>query len=214
MPVNIHIVDGCPFSRDGLVRILESGGNINFPCKNGNFDLSRNDNGNPEIDILIIRMYFYDVISESEIFRNAVLNNQLKKILIIDRFTAGLFSLLKDRRIYGLLPTESLPGEIRKSINFAMKQKLYISPEFSHLVNKELNGSDNSIFVLSTKEKEVLKLITSGYYSSQAAERLGICIRTVNTHRQNIMNKLELFNVADLTKYAILNGLTKLKIED
>ncbi|MGC8782546.1 MAG: response regulator transcription factor, partial [Anaerolineae bacterium] len=60
---------------------------------------------------------------------------------------------------------------------------------------------------LTTREREVLKLIAEGYSSPEIAERLVISPRTVETHRANIMRKLELRSTADLIRYAIRHGL-------
>ncbi len=63
---------------------------------------------------------------------------------------------------------------------------------------------------LTKREKEVLCLVAEGHTNRQVAERLGIKIKTVETHRANIMNKLALRNLAQLVKYAIREGMVKL----
>ena len=59
--------------------------------------------------------------------------------------------------------------------------------------------------------EETLKLLAEGYRSKEIAELLCISVKTVNTHRNNIMNKLDLHNSAALTTYAIEKGLVDLK---
>ena len=63
---------------------------------------------------------------------------------------------------------------------------------------------------LSAREREVLRLLTGGSRSPCIADELGICIATVEVHRRNIMRKLGLHCVADLTRYAVRQGLTSL----
>lgn len=65
---------------------------------------------------------------------------------------------------------------------------------------------------LSKREKEVVQFVAKGYKSREVAEALGITVKTVETHRTNIMNKLALRNVAQLVIYAIQKGL--LSVED
>ncbi|MCG3117754.1 MAG: response regulator transcription factor [Candidatus Manganitrophus sp. SA1] len=65
---------------------------------------------------------------------------------------------------------------------------------------------------LSKREKEVLCLVADGHTNRQVAERLGIKIKTVETHRANIMNKLALRNLSQLVKYAIREGFVKLEM--
>ena len=61
---------------------------------------------------------------------------------------------------------------------------------------------------LGRREREVLQHLAGGQTSAQIAENLGIATGTVEVHRRNIMRKLDLHNVAELTKYAIREGLT------
>lgn len=60
---------------------------------------------------------------------------------------------------------------------------------------------------LTPKERGVLQLVAEGHSSKEAADRLGVSLKTIETHRTNIMRKLKLRNVACLTRYAILHGL-------
>jgi two-component system NarL family response regulator len=63
---------------------------------------------------------------------------------------------------------------------------------------------------LAPREREVLQLIAEGHSSRDVARRLHISAQTVETHRRNIMQKLDLHSVADLTRYAIREGITPL----
>lgn len=65
--------------------------------------------------------------------------------------------------------------------------------------------------VLGPREREVLQLLAEGLSSSEIAARMGLSTSTVETHRRNIMRKLDLHGVADLTKYAVREGLTSLE---
>jgi len=74
-------------------------------------------------------------------------------------------------------------------------------------------AADSSVFsILSSRERQVLQLLAEGRNSKQVAISLDVSAKTVATDRQNIMRKLGIFNVPDLTKYAIQEGLTSLHI--
>ena len=74
------------------------------------------------------------------------------------------------------------------------------------------NSSQPSVFsVLSPREREVLQLMAEGRTTSQIAGLLHVSVKTVETHRQQIMHKLKIHSVAELTKYAIREGLTSLE---
>ena len=74
-------------------------------------------------------------------------------------------------------------------------------------VQNKTEKSAESI-VLTKKEREILQLLTEGKTSKEIAAQLNIAKKTVETHRVNIMNKLDIRSVAELTKYAIRHGIT------
>ena len=95
-----------------------------------------------------------------------------------------------------------------------------LSPEVMDIVVQELdNGTNGQALaragragsVLSPREREVLQLVAEGRATKQIAAQLEITVKTVETHRRHIMGKLGLFSIAELTKYAIREGLTALE---
>lgn len=66
---------------------------------------------------------------------------------------------------------------------------------------------------ITEREKEVLRLAALGYKNKEIAEQLGVRVKTVETHRANIMNKLALRNVAELIRYAIVKGIISVDAE-
>ncbi len=72
-------------------------------------------------------------------------------------------------------------------------------------------GKKEPFAQLTTREREVLVLIAEGKSNKEIADRLGIGVRTIETHRERIMRRLNIHSVAGLTKYAIANGLISLE---
>ena len=72
-------------------------------------------------------------------------------------------------------------------------------------------GEDSAYAVLSDRQRQVLKLLTEGRTAKEIAESLDVSRKTVDSHRQNIMDKLGLDSIAALTKYAIQQGITSLE---
>lgn len=66
---------------------------------------------------------------------------------------------------------------------------------------------------LTKREKEIVSLVAEGYKNREVAEKLGISVKTVETHRANIMNKLALRNLAQLIHYAIRTGMVNIQNE-
>lgn len=104
---------------------------------------------------------------------------------------------------------EELVGAIRE----VAKGRTYITPAVTGtLLESCVEGEPEvgqSVFsVLTQREREVLQLIAEGHSTKQVARRLHISPKTVEAHRLNMMTKLDIDNVAQLTKYAIQEGLT------
>jgi DNA-binding NarL/FixJ family response regulator len=114
----------------------------------------------------------------------------------------------------GYLLKDSAFEELATAIHTVMANKSYLTQEVAHIVVKDyLEGPSNkpsAFSVLTLREREVLQLIAEGKSSRQIAEILCLSIKTVETHRQQIMHKLDLHNVADLVRYSIREGLSSL----
>ena len=106
--------------------------------------------------------------------------------------------------------------ELERAIRAVMDNKTFLSPTISGVVVDDylhrLSKADFSDSqVLSDREREVLQLMAEGNSTKQIALKLHISTKTVETHRRQIMNKLDIHTVAELTKYAIRKGLTSLE---
>lgn len=77
-------------------------------------------------------------------------------------------------------------------------------------INNQLHGEAVIISILTPRERDVLKLVAEGRSTPQIAGDLDISAKTVDTHRQHLMDKLEIRGIADLTRYAIREGIAAL----
>jgi two-component system, NarL family, response regulator NreC len=103
--------------------------------------------------------------------------------------------------------------ELVKAIHTLAEGKTYVSPSIGDVLVDDLlsgkpAGSPNAFSVLTPREREVLQLMAEGNTTRQIALQLYISPKTVEAHRLRVMNKLDIDNVAQLTKYAIQEGLT------
>jgi len=117
----------------------------------------------------------------------------------------------------GYLLKDCASQELANAITQVAGGKKYLSPEITGVVIDDFlqGGSaeeDKSVTsVLSAREREVLQLIAEGWSTKQIASHLYVSIKTIETHRRQIMKKLDLHSIADLTKYAIREGLTSVE---
>jgi DNA-binding NarL/FixJ family response regulator len=105
--------------------------------------------------------------------------------------------------------------EVVEAIHVVMEGQTYLSPAVTgslvdRAVRPATNGHPDGVRALSAREREVLRLLASGMSTKQTAHELSISVRTVETHRHHIMEKLEIDNLPGLTKYAIREGLSEL----
>ena len=115
----------------------------------------------------------------------------------------------------GYLLKSSVFSDLVRAIRSVMNGNTYLSPELTEdVVKGYLNqlevARDSTLTVLSGREREVLQLIAEGRTSKEIATALDVSVRTVETHRRQIMSKLDIHTVAGLTKLAIKEGLTSL----
>jgi DNA-binding NarL/FixJ family response regulator len=105
--------------------------------------------------------------------------------------------------------------QLARGVSAAARGHKYLSPDVTSEIIEAAFREENvhgSVYeILGPREREVLQLLAEGHTSNQIAERLGVSPSTAETHRRNIMRKLDVHNVADLTKYAIREGLTSLE---
>jgi PAS domain S-box-containing protein len=115
----------------------------------------------------------------------------------------------------GYLLKDCAQEDLAQAIRAVHSQLTFFSPGIAHsVVQNYLQQSsqhDSAIDELTPREQEVLMLLTEGLQTKQIASRCNISAKTVESHRQHIMEKLDLHSVAKLTKYAIRKGLTSLE---
>jgi DNA-binding NarL/FixJ family response regulator len=106
--------------------------------------------------------------------------------------------------------------ELLAAIRTVAQNRPYLCSSVAENVIKDYVGmtqtQTESVFsILSAREREVLQLLAEGWSTKEIAGRLDVSIKTIETHRKQIMDKLDIHSIAELTKYAIREGLTPLE---
>ena len=167
----------------------------------------------PDVVIMDVRMPHLNgieatrqIASEYPRIKVIGLSMHLEKQFVSEMLRAGASGyLLKD------CPSE----ELVMAIHAVRKGQMFLSPAVAgavvdNFVVKTATSSSAAFTVLTEREREVLQLLTEGKSVKAAADLLSLSVNTIHTHRKNIMEKLDLHSTAELTKYAIREGLTEL----
>jgi DNA-binding NarL/FixJ family response regulator len=101
--------------------------------------------------------------------------------------------------------------ELLRAIDCVMGGKCYLSPQLRGVKARDVcegvGGASSALAELTSREREVLQLIAEGNSGTEIARQLGVSARTVESHRERIMAKLDRHSIADLTRFAIRHGV-------
>jgi len=116
----------------------------------------------------------------------------------------------------GYLQKDVAFRELARAIRTVMQGRIYLSPVAAEMVvdgfvRHASEGEATNGNLLTAKEKQVLQLVAEGKSNKQIASIMDIGMKTVDTHRQHLMARLNLHSVAELTKYAIREGITSVE---
>lgn len=214
MPVNILIAEDHAIMRQGLMVLLEEQPDFRIAgqAQDGREAVELARELKPDIVIMDIDMPEKNgILATKEICSE---NPDCKVIglsmLTTNQFITGMFEV----GACGYVPKDSAFEELSAAIDSVLKGQMYLSPAVSktvltNYVSRIRSDKSSQDSILSDREKEVLQLIAEGKASKEIAPRLHVSLNTVIRHRQNIMDKLELHSVAELTRYAIREGLIR-----
>ncbi|HXX57325.1 MAG TPA: response regulator transcription factor [Thermodesulfovibrionales bacterium] len=215
MNIKVLLADDHKIVRDGLRTLLENHPEITVvgEAEDGRETVQLAQKLAPAVVIMDIAMPDLNgieatrqIISEHPHIKVVALSMHSDRRFVSEMLKAGASAyLLKDCAF----------EELVNAILTVMKNKIYLSPAIAGVVieNYIRNApkSEPSVFsLLSDREREVLQLMAEGKATKEIASHLHVSIKTVETHRMNIMTKLDIHSVAELTKYAIREGLTSL----
>jgi DNA-binding NarL/FixJ family response regulator len=214
MAAQILITDDHKLLREGLRSLLESRGfEVAGEAEDGRGAVKLARQLKPDAVIIDISMPGLNGIEaarqihqDSPRVKIIVLSMRADTRAILAAFAAGAS---------GYLLKEAAFEEMVTALGAALKGQTYISPAIAHVVvqNSVEHWSTNSRHLrhgISDRQREILQLVAEGRSSKEMAASLFVSVKTIETHRKQIMNKLHLHSVAELTKYAIREGVTSL----
>jgi two-component system, NarL family, response regulator NreC len=213
MAIKIILADDHRLMREGLRLLLETqpGIEIVAEAENGRETLQLVRKYKPDVVLMDIAMPDLNgidatrqIVSEFPKIKIIALSMHTNKKFIVEMLTAGAS---------GYLIKDSALEELSKAINTVINNRIYLSPIITSVVVEDYRVSKSPADIVSpvsltSREREVLQLIAEGKTTKEIAACLNLSVKTIETHRMQMMNKLNMHSVAELTKYAIREGIT------
>lgn len=197
-------------TREGLVRMIEGDPSLSLlgtvEQKSQLYEKAE------ELHPNVLIMDYQSKHSDDLNLMKKILGSGLSKLLIItNEDQKEHIQALLDLGIKGIVTKSCSKEEILNAIKSVSKDsRFYCNSVLDSLMDQENEKEINcDPTVLSQREFEVLKLITKGYKTSEIADELFVSVHTINSHRKNILKKLNLKSPAELIVYAIETGLVK-----
>lgn len=208
--INLLIADDHTMFLQGIISLLEQEPNITVIDKavNGIEALEIIKKGVVDFIILDISMPEMDGIELSKILKKQ--HSNVKILIVSTHSNVMIVSRLIRIGVNGYLLKNAAKEELLKAINTIASGENYFAEELEekHLSNSsKIEKQVSNLTELSSREKEILVLIAHEYNTAEIAEKTFISLNTVNTHRRNLLSKLNAKNTAGLVKYAVENGL-------
>jgi two-component system response regulator NreC len=216
MSITILLADDHKITREGLRSLLDKqdGMEVVAEAEDGRTTVSLVRELLPDVVIMDVSMPDLNGMEATRQITGELPN---VKIIALSMHSDELFvtEMLKSGAS-GYLLKDCAFEELERAIRAVVVGQTYLSPCISGVVvNGYLHGLSEADFssseVLTDREREVLQLMAEGKSTKQIALKLHISVKTVETHRRQIMDKLDIHSVAELTKYAIRKGLTSLE---
>lgn len=215
MKKRILIADDHKITRQGLRSLLESDRELEVvaEAQNGREAVELAKQCSPDVVIIDVSM---PDLNGVEATRRIISDNRNVKVIALSMHSDTLFvsEMLKSGAV-GYLLKDCAFEELLQAIKTVIDGKTYLSPSISTIVvddylHRLAKPYALEVDVLTDREREVLQLLAEGQSTKQIAIKLHVSAKTIETHRRQIMNKLDLHTVAELTKYAVRKGLTTL----
>ena len=216
MPTRILIADDHKIFREGLRTLLQNRGDIEVigEADNGRSVVGLAAELRPDVVIMDVAMPDLNGI---EATRQIMSGRAPAKVLALSMHSDSRFvTRMLQAGAQGYLLKDCAFEELALAIDTIVGDGVYLSPGVTGVVVRDyvqhLAEGDGGIAALSPREREVLQLVAEGLTTKDIAAKLHISVKTVETHRKQIMDKLEIRSVAELTKYAVREGLTSLDV--
>jgi len=212
--IKVLVADDHPVVRKGLQTCLAKQGGLRIvgEAADGDEALRKARELSPDVVLMDISMPGMNGLAVTEILRKEAPDMKVL-ILSVHSNKEYIFRVIQ-AGAHGYVSKEAPPEELLRAIESVYAGEPHFSEDIARAALSEFvntGGKKEPFAQLTAREREVLVLIAEGKGNKEIADQLGIGVRTIETHRERIMRRLNIHSVAGLTKYAIANGLIALE---
>lgn len=209
MPLRVLVAEDHQLVGDGLVALLRAAGHeVVGRAADGQSAVRLAESLHPDIAILDASMPLLNGIDASHaiqklhpVTRTIIVTVHDEEEYVLNAFRAGA---------RGYVLKKQAAADLLQAIKDVQAGEVYVSPGMSRaLVENMRNNGTTRTDHLTSREREVLQLVAEGKTSKEIASMLDVSVKTAETHRANIMNKLDIHDTAGLVRYAIRHRLVE-----
>lgn len=211
MPIKIIISDDHQLFRDGIANLLSSSPQIEIvaQAENGSEVIEKAMQLKPDIVIMDLSLPNINGVDATRI-----LNKELPKTKVLVLTMHAEKNYIKEALeagAYGYLFKDCSYDQLIEAINTVYRGKKYLSNKITEILIQDYLNKDEDLSVkgqvLTERESEILKLLAEGKTTREISNLLFVSVKTVGTHKQHILEKLQLKSNSDLIRYAIKKGI-------
>ena len=211
MPIHILIADDHGVLRAGLRALLNAEPDLEViaEASDGNDALRLASELRPDIVLLDISMPGPGGIEVTRRLKEAL--PELRVLILTAHEDESMLREAVQAGAAGYIIKRAVESELINAIHAVWRGDLYVHPAMTRALLRETSlfpvSAEPAVESLTPREIEVLRLIANGYTNGQVAKELNLSVRTVESHRANLMGKLELRSRVELVRYAMEHGL-------
>ena len=219
-PITILLAEDHAIVRQGLIALLKSDGSFQLvgEARTGREAVSLALSLRPDVILMDIAM---PVLNGIEATRQILAAQPAAKVIVLSAHSDAVYvEKMIEAGVVGFLEKQSSAEILTKAIHEVAKGRNFFSPDIARRLQsnpgmpRDRDGLLKSNATrLTSRETEVLQLVAEGSANKQVAAELGISIKTVEKHRQHLMDKLNIHDTAGLTRYAISAGIIESSVQ-
>jgi DNA-binding NarL/FixJ family response regulator len=213
MKIRVILADDHQIIREGLASLLENQADMQIieQASDGLQAVRLSLELSPDLVIMDLTMPGMNGIEATRRITSEL--PQTKVLCLSAHSDTGFVSAVIDAGASGYLLKDCAFEELVNAIRIVIGNQCYLSPEIAGTLieayKAQKSDSDSSaLSMLTQREREIVQLLAEGQTTKEIAQRLERSVKTIATHREHLMTKLNLGSLAALTKYAIREGLT------